>query len=174
MVSVNGGLCNVILKINDKALNLELTKGMSVAQVLADHKITLNDSDFINVSESDMIYDGMNIVVKKSISVTVEADGKKAYISLFGGTVQDALRAAGIEVNKDDLVNQPLKNDITEDMKIKVSRVTYKERTEEEEIAFDREEIEDDSMYVGEESVTTEGVKGSQKVVYRDQYVDGK
>lgn len=109
LVSVNGGLCNVILKINDKALNLELTKGMSVAQVLADHKITLNDSDFINVSESDMIYDGMNIVVKKSISVTVEADGKKAYISLFGGTVQDALRAAGIEVNKDDLVNQPLK-----------------------------------------------------------------
>lgn len=174
LVSVNGGLCNVILKVNDKALNLELTKGTSVAQVLADHKITLNDSDFINVSESDMIYDEMNIVVKKSISVTVEADGKKSYISLFGGTVQDALRVAGVEVNKDDLVNQPLKNDLTEGMNIKVSRVTYKERTEDEEIAFEREEIQDDSMYVGEESVTTEGVKGSQKVVYRDQYVDGK
>lgn len=173
LVSVSGGLCNVLLKVNDKVLNLELTRGMTVGQILDDHGISLTASDFINVSESDMIYDEMCIVVKKALNVTVQADGHTAQITLFGGTVSDALRVAGVTMNEEDLINHPVKTSVQDGMTVKVSRVTYEERTEEEEVPFEREEIEDDSMYIGQEVVETEGVNGVQEVVYRDKLVDG-
>lgn len=173
LVSVSGGVCNVLLKVNDKVINLELNRGMTVGQILKDHDITITASDFINVSESDMIYDDMCIVVKKALNVTVQADGQTAHITLFGGNVSDALRVAGVELNEEDLVSPSAKTAVKDGTAIKVSRVTYAERTVTEEIAYGRDEIEDDSMYVGQEVVETEGVKGSQKVVYRDKLVDG-
>jgi 3D (Asp-Asp-Asp) domain-containing protein len=115
----------------------------------------------------------MEIDVYGVYSITITADGETAAYTVSAGTVIDAVKAAGLQIDDDDFT-QPDGNSVPENgMAIQLFRVTTAERTEIEEIDYEVIETIDDELYSDERYVLKEGVKGTKSVIYRDSYVDG-
>ncbi len=133
----------------------------------------------LTVEENDVVtaeweFSKGEINVTRVVDVTVSVDGVTRTITLTEGTVADALKKAGVTLGVDDELSVAADTKVTEDMKIIVNRVTYKERTETETIPYASSSYETDDYNEGETVVETEGVNGKMKKVFRDRYVNGE
>lgn len=135
--------------------------------------LTLPEGTAFSYSLDTALTEGMEIDVYGVYSITITADGETAAYTVSAGTVIDAVKAAGLQIDEDDFT-QPDGNSVPENgMAIQLFRVTTAERTEIEEIDYDIIETIDDELYSDERYVLKEGVKGTKSVIYRDSYVDG-
>ncbi|MBQ9066978.1 MAG: G5 domain-containing protein [Clostridia bacterium] len=118
-------------------------------------------------------HDGNELNVLRAFPIRVTVDGKTFETKIAKGTVEDVLDKMNITLGEHDIV-APAKNAaVDENTKIKVSRVTFKERTENEEIPFDVVTKKSDKLSLGTTKTEQEGKKGSKDVTYRDRYIDG-
>lgn len=173
LVRLNSGMCSVVLKVNDEITQLEVDASFTVEDVLRENGVELVLGDRVNQEKDTHVYNNMNILVKKTQHIRVYADGQTTQLSLYGGTVAQALQVGKITLGKDDIINYPVETTIFNDMEIVIQRVTYGEHTAEEAIPYGTDYEEDGSMYIGSTVVETPGEDGSQEVTYRDRYVDG-
>ena len=65
----------------------------------------------------------------KSTALTIESDGKTTSVEVSGGTVGDALKAAGVQVSKNRIVYPAQNTKITEDITVKVLKAKPVELT---------------------------------------------
>lgn len=136
--------------------------------------IELTDRDNLDCRADAALTEGMQIRILYGHNVTITADGKTATYDVQGDTVEDALKSAGITLGENDETSPAADTALTSGMAIKVGRVTYKERSvENETIPYETVEQETDSLYKGETEIETEGQDGARNVVYRDKLVDG-
>lgn len=136
--------------------------------------IELTDRDNLDCRADAALTEGMQIRILYGHNVTITADGKTATYDVQGDTVADALKSAGITLGENDETSPAADTALTSGMAIKVGRVTYKERSvENETIPYETVEQETDSLYKGETEIETEGQDGARNVVYRDKLVDG-
>lgn len=141
--------------------------------VLKENEINLVDGDVLNVSKETPIYDGMLVNIDRAFGVGLEYDGNAVTLSLTSGTVADALKTAGVVLGKDDIVTPSLDTELSEFTHIEIKRVTYKTVTETEEIEYETKRVEDSSITVGNNNVTTKGVNGEKVYTYTEKYIDG-
>lgn len=146
----------------------------TVADVLAKNKIALADGDTMSCDKDDIIYEGMEIVIARAFPVMISADGEIVTVQMSGGTVADALDKAVITVDDDDEISAPLDTVLKGGMSIKITRVSYTERTQKEEVTFKTVKKDDNTMFEGQSKVQTKGVKGEKQVTYKDKYIDGQ
>lgn len=136
--------------------------------------IELTDRDNLDCRADAPLTEGMQIRILYGHNVTITADGQTATYDVQGDTVADALKSAGITLGENDETSPAADAALTSGMAIKVGRVTYKERSvEDETIPYETVEQETDSLYKGETEIETEGQNGARNVVYRDKLVDG-
>lgn len=145
----------------------------TLGEILEENGVVLNEGDVMAESESQDIYDGMRVYIDRAFGVGIEYDNKAVHVSIAGGTVADALEAAGITVSEHDVVVPSLDSELSDYTTIRIQRVTVKTVEETEEIAFETERVTDNTVYVGETVVETEGVNGEKTVYYTEKYVDG-
>lgn len=145
----------------------------TLGEVLEENGVILNEGDVMQVKESQNIYDGMKVYIDRAFGVGIEYDNTATHVSIAGGTVADALAAAGIEVSEYDIVVPSLDSELNDYTTIRIQRVTVKTTEETEEIAYETERVTDDTVYVGENVVETEGVNGEKTVYYTEKYIDG-
>ena len=69
----------------------------------------------------------MEIIISRAFPVTVIADGETYKLNMATGTVADALDKAVVTIDDDDIISASLDTPLTRNMKIKVSRVTFKD-----------------------------------------------
>lgn len=129
-------------------------------------------ADEINSAKN--VFENINIHVKKAFRVNIAADGENQKVFLAKGTVADALEKAGITVGENDFVIPSLDTKLNPFTKIRIFRVKYDTKSEMQEIPYETEIIKDDSMYVDESEIITEGVNGKRYAFYTEKYVDGK
>ena len=110
---------------------------------------------------------------KEAFPVAVRADGTTKKIRFFGGTVSDALQAAGIALGEDDLVTPAKETVISKKTVITVQRVTFRETSETEPIAYTSREQQSDALYLGQTQVTQAGRDGVLTKYYLQRIVDG-
>ena len=112
-------------------------------------------------------------LVKSAFTVNILHDGKNEKVTVSGGTVGEAIRNAGINLGKDDVVSPSADTPITGKTKISISRVSYRLRVEKEKIPYDTKVETDESLAPGVSRVATQGKEGKKTVIYSDKYVNG-
>ncbi len=110
----------------------------------------------------------------KPFEVRIVCDGKKQLLKLRGGTVEEALKTAGISLDSEDIVNRPLLEPLSKNTVIRVQRVTYREKQVTRKLDYKTEEMQTDTLYVGEGKVLQSGIVGERTTVYLERLVDGK
>jgi 3D (Asp-Asp-Asp) domain-containing protein len=110
---------------------------------------------------------------QENIPVTIIADDTVMLVEA-GGTVEDALETAGIEIDGDDIVNHDLEAPIDPETEIVINRVTKQRQIYTQKLAYDTQVIEDDSLPLGETIIVSEGASGSSVRAYQHTYIDGE
>lgn len=145
----------------------------TVSDAFAKAGIALSGSDIANHPFDSALEEGMLVLVLDGCTVSVTADGKTSSVTFAGGTVKDAVTAAGIALSQDDTSEPELGEPATDGMSITVHRVSYELRTETAKIARSTVTEYSDAMYANQTSDKSVGQDGEKTIVYKDKYVDG-
>ncbi len=108
-----------------------------------------------------------------ALDVTVTADGETQVFRTTGGTVGELLSMAGVTVGEEDILSHAEGEPVTDEMEIRVHRVTYGEAVEEKTIAHGKKYEDSKDLEKGKEKTKTEGHDGLKRLTYRVKYLDG-
>ncbi|MBC7223181.1 MAG: G5 domain-containing protein [Anaerolineae bacterium] len=107
------------------------------------------------------------------MEVTIFADGNAIQVSLPGGTVRDALAAAGVSVGGLDRVIPDLWEEVHPGLQIRVVRVREVEEVQRRAIPFSRRVLRSEALSDGESRVVQLGQEGEEEIVYKVVLEDG-
>lgn len=137
--------------------------------------ITLTARETLSCRADAPLEDGMVIRVMHEMSINIIADGKTQSVTVTADTVEEALVRTGVTLGENDEVVPAKGTLLSNGMSITVGRVSYAERTVENEvIQYETVTKESASMFKGESKIETEGQNGLRNVTYRDKIIDGK
>lgn len=145
-----------------------------VADALEVAGVTLEKGTALNYAATDILTDGMTIEIYDIFNITLTVDGKTVTKKVSGKTVADAVSAMDVELGENDFTTPAADSQLKDGMSITVNRVTVKERTEKEKVAYETEYTYSDSLYKNHTKILKDGVEGEKAVVYEDRYVNGK
>lgn len=134
----------------------------------------VGENDRLNYALDEAVTDGMVIRLENAVYATVNSDGESKEFAMLGGTVEDLLALAGVELKEDDYTSHSLDAAVEDGLSVSVYRVEYKEETVNEEIKYSTEKIDDSSMEIGTQSVVRSGANGKADVTYKIKYVNGE
>ena len=134
----------------------------------------VGENDRLNYALDEAVTDGMVIRLENAVYATVNSDGESKEFAMLGGTVEDLLALAGVELGEDDYTSHSLDAAVEDGLSVSVYRVEYKEETVSEEIKYSTEKIDDSSMEIGTQSVVRSGANGKADVTYKIKYVNGE
>lgn len=126
------------------------------------------------IADDEVVTEGMNIEVVSPKIVKVSDGGSVSYASVSAKTVEDALEARGITVDKDDRVSPGLDTPVTAGMTITVDRVTVSKEDNTEEFDAPAKYVDDPELEEGTEEVREEGTPGSRTVTRKIVTVNGE
>ncbi|AJI78492.1 MULTISPECIES: resuscitation-promoting factor [Corynebacterium] len=126
------------------------------------------------IADDEVVTEGMNIEVVSPKIVKVSDGGSVSYASVSAKTVEDALEARGITVDKDDRVSPELDTPVTAGMSITVDRVTVSKEDNTEEFDAPAKYVDDPELEEGTEEVREEGTPGSRTVTRKIVTVNGE
>jgi len=112
------------------------------------------------------------VVQEKAVRLTADGKTKKYYTS--AATVDDFFKEIKLELGSLDRVNKKLKAKIKDGLNLNVQRVTVKEITETQTIAFSTKSEYSSSLLKGKSEIRSEGKAGSKQCVYEITCIDGK
>ena len=165
--------CQVVVIADGKRYSVTLLGG-TVADALEQANVTVGEEDSLNYEEDKPLFDKMHIRVTRVMKVEITADGETKEYETSAQTVEAVLKKCGVELGEEDRVEPELTEKVTDGMKITVRRVEVKEEVKTEEVPFETEYKDTQSLYQGETQVDTQGVAGEKEVTYKVTYVDGK
>ena len=113
-------------------------------------------------------------VEKITSDLTIRIDHGVAPYSTRQTTVSAALKEAGYDLQKLDIVEPAADTPLKDGLDIKVTRVRVVSETVEEATDFETVEEENTSMNKGEKEIVQEGKQGKDKVTYKVTYTAGK
>ncbi len=136
--------------------------------------VAVNPDDQVSPREESPLEDGSRVTVVRGLHVTVAADGRRKDALVYGGTVGQALNAAGVVADSDDKVSLNKDEAVRDGMKIAVNRVESRDVTAVQPIAYRTVTKKDASLSTGKTSVKQAGQNGEKTIVTRQTLVDGK
>ncbi len=110
---------------------------------------------------------GANLIIDRATAVRFYLYGTATTIRTHATTVGDLLEEKGIVPAASDTVEPNSSTLISPEMEIKINRQGTKTATESEEIPFETEYVEDDSLSFGTIAVRQEGSTGSKLITYQ-------
>jgi uncharacterized protein YabE (DUF348 family) len=161
----------LVLTVDGKRISV-WTTAPTIAQALADLGYPANE--YVSVSRSKRLpLTPTSLELRTPQRVIVKHDGKIAYVLTTATTVRSLLATINVRLGAQDMVRPALTARVKPNMQVFVERVTWRRETRTEPVAFPVSKRYDSSMYVGEVSVITRGVQGSQRVTYSVKLIDG-
>ncbi|MDO4412469.1 ubiquitin-like domain-containing protein [Cutibacterium sp.] len=171
VITVNYGR-RVVVTIDGKKV-VRWTTAKNVSEVLDQ----LNQSDpdnVVSVSRSlDISRAGLSFSMQTAKDVSVTVGGKTQKVTTVG-TVADALKAAKVSYDSNDVIKPGLGTPLADGMKITLTMVDQNSQKRRVAVPFSVKKVEDSSMAKGETKVTTKGVKGTNEETWAVVYKDGK
>lgn len=134
-----------------------------------------NKTDFMSLTAAEMQGAEKVLTVNPTpyYNVKINVDGQTHSV-LATGTVADAVDAAGIRIDDDDLVNVGMNEPLNYMTNITINRVDIVEEVRLETIEYATEYKEDDDYVIGYQEVVVDGEDGEIEKTVRHVYVDGK
>ena len=158
-------------------------KGKTLSDVFAENEITLGARDTADADLTAALTADIAVQITRAKRVFVSADGKRRMEDLNEGTVEDALKAAGITLGENDRIlvataegekQVKAEDNVSGGDVIRVVRIRTEEITENEAVAYSTVYEDTEELYEGETETKTEGVEGEAKVTYTVTYADGE
>lgn len=158
-------------------------KGKTLSDVFAENEITLGARDTADADLTAALTADIAVQITRAKRVFVSADGKRRMEDLNEGTVEDALKAAGITLGENDRIlvataegekQVKAEDNVSSGDVIRVVRIRTEEITENEAVAYSTVYEDTEELYEGETETKTEGVEGEAKVTYTVTYADGE
>ncbi len=115
----------------------------------------------------------LHLGISRDFLVTVEVDNSFYSLNVTGGTVSDIVQQLEIHIGEDDIITPSMEENLSRDLEIKISRVTYQDKTVTEEIPFTTEYRDTSVLRNGKQRVIHEGVNGTLESTYQLKFVDG-
>ena len=165
--------CQVVVLADGKQTTVTRIGG-TVEDALKEAGVTVGEEDSLNYDKDEPLFDKMHIRVTRMMKVRITADGETREVETSAQTVEDVLKKFQVELDEDDRVEPEAKTKVAEGMEITVRRVEVKEEVKTEEVPFETQYQDTDSLYEGETQVKTQGVAGEKEVTYQVTFVDGE
>ncbi|AZU59843.1 G5 and 3D domain-containing protein [Neobacillus mesonae] len=150
------------------------TTAGSVAELLNEQKIELNEHDKITPGPQAAIESKMNIGIHTAFRLSLVDGGKKQKVWSTSTTVADFLTQQGVELSELDRVEPSLTDSIKENGTVNVIRVEKVTDVVEEPVDFAVITKKDDRMPKGKENVITPGKQGLVSKQYQVVLENGK
>ncbi len=113
----------------------------------------------------DVITDGMEINIQKTVDIPVTADGRTQVVTTMPVTVKDLIDELGITVGEDDIVEPAMDHVLVKGDELQVKRVTTDYVTEEVTTDYEVRYVNDYSLAIGDKEVTQQGAAGKKKIL---------
>lgn len=165
--------CQVVVMADGKSKTVTCVGG-TVEDALKQAGVTVGEEDSLNYDKDKPLFDKMHIRVTRVMKIQVTADGETKEYETSAQTVEAALKKCGVELGEEDRVEPALTEKVKDGMEITVKRVEVKEEVKTEEVPYETQYKDTDSLYEGETQVETSGVAGEKEVTYKVTYADGK
>jgi len=167
-----------VVDISDPNHPVEVYYGRSdldnLAEMAADLGIRLYPEDKIQVFPSPAMHLGSQIIIHRALPVEVTDAKKVTLYRTWQETVGDLLKEKQIELLGQDSVEPALEVKLTQNIKIKITRVAEVEISEREPIDYKTIKKEDIDLEKGQTRVAQKGIKGEREVIYLVRRVDGE
>lgn len=151
-----------------------MTTAQTVQELLNEQDITINQNDVVMPGLSTPLEENEQITYEKAFPLVVEDGGVQKQVWSTSTTVADFLDKQHITLNEFDRVEPGVDAMVEQNDTVRVIRVEKVNDVVEEPIDFSEVRKSDSSMYKGEKSVVTEGVKGLVKRNYEIIKENGK
>ncbi|MBC7512446.1 G5 domain-containing protein [Candidatus Saccharibacteria bacterium] len=156
--------------IVDGAVKQLVMSAYQTPKQIAKHAgIELHDEDTANVDISnDFISDGasLRMNIDRALPIELTLYGKTETVYTQSATVGEFLSEKDISLGKDDDVSLGDNVAITANMKLSIWRNGKQTITQEEDVAFETEKIQDANREVGYKKIDSPGVNGKKMVTY--------
>lgn len=116
----------VEMKVTDggETVTLIAPRGVTVAEALKENGITLSEDDMVTPDRDLVIGADLTVDIKRCCHVTVIFDGKREQLTLYGGTVADALDEAGLKLTDDMACSESTDAPLTDGMELTLTKLT--------------------------------------------------
>ena len=135
------------------------------------NKKMLKVSTIVAVLSVGLLSTGYTLVNK---NITLVVDGKESEVSTLKYNVKDVLAEQNIKYDNNDIINLPLDKKVLDGDKIEVIDVTQSTVKENKQVPFEVNVVEDNNLLKGETKVEVEGKPGTNELVYKITYHNGK
>ncbi|MFZ1242619.1 MAG: ubiquitin-like domain-containing protein, partial [Candidatus Saccharimonas sp.] len=164
--------------IRDGAIRTKIiTAYRTGKQIAKQANIPLQDEDIVTLAPSkDIIADGSSeiMTIDRATPFTFTLYGTTVTAYTQAKTVRDMLKEKNITLGVNDRVSTALDTEITEGMALRVWREGKQTMTQDEDVDFETEKVQDADQPIGYKKVQTVGVKGKKSVTYEVVIEDGK
>ncbi|MGL3806256.1 transglycosylase family protein [Paeniglutamicibacter sp. R2-26] len=165
---------NKTIEVNiDGVERVVQTTGLTVADVL-DQLNVESDSEIAQGPALELVDLRTPIDISTPKAVTIKVDGDTKNLDTTAATVADVLAEAKVKVSKDDELNVKASDEITENLKIKVTRVETKKVKETETIAHGTTTVKDAKALEGTKKTLAKGKDGERTKTYEVTLRNGK
>ena len=170
LFAVTASLSPVIVD-DDGATRTVLTLGRTPESILAGAGITLADDDVVTAS-----LDGpeKRICIERAFDVSVTVNGDAVVVRLTSGTVNDALKLAGVTAGAGTVTNVAANTPLSDGLNIRVEQLETATRTETEDVEFVTTYRYTDDKPLGSRVYLQVGKVGKKTCTYRDYVQNGE
>lgn len=150
------------------------TTGSTVGDVV--NELGVADSSAISADlETRLTTLSSELEISTPKNVTLTVDGSTATHTSTEKSVQDLFDEADIVLGKEDRVSVPVTSSLVDGLGLKITRVDSDHReTVTESISFTTDEVDDDTLDLGEQRITRAGVDGERTKIYTAMLIDGR
>ncbi len=163
----------VTVKVDGKTQTF-WTTATSVDQALTSQGIVAEGAKLSTSRSTTIGRQGLTFDLATLKTVTVKAAGQAKKVETTATTVGEALAAAAITPDSDDLISADRSAAVKDGSTVTYTKVDIKNTTKKESIAYETVRKNSSSLAKGKTVVDRSGKSGSKKVVYREVRYDGK
>ncbi len=149
------------------------TYARTVAQALTEVGVTLQPMDEVAPALGARLTEGMRVVVRHAVPVTLVADGQVASLESAAATVGDLLTRRNIVLYDSDTVVPDITTPLSDDMTIRVARIEHRVVTEQLQLPYDVQASRDPGPSRGMLLVVHPGRTGWKERLFRITVADG-
>src|SRR5690625_1591105 len=150
------------------------TTALTVSQFLEEEGIDVEKHDKLSPNKMTVLKDGIEIEVEKAFQIILHNGAEEKEDWTTGGTVKNLIQENNITWDKQDKIKPGLKEKITKDTEISITRVEMETEEVEESIPFKTEEKKDSSLEKGTTKTISEGEEGKVFKIYEVTLENGK
>lgn len=159
---------------NGSTVSNTTVSGGTVGDVLSRFGIVPGENQIASPSEDTKIDSALTIKILDAKKIKLTSDGETKEVLLPYGVVEESLALAGMKLGREDITSVDRSEQIENIDKLTIKRVTYKNVTTSEKIAYDSVTENSDEIELGETKLKTKGVEGEKAIVTKVKYIDGK